>query len=149
MTAREVMIPHPVSVKPETPLHEVARLLVGRGGGVVLVLSDEGDLLGIVTESDLFLKEKGVPFSLVKLPSLFNEWVKLDRLHELYARTHRHTAADVMTRNLVTVTPDTDIGEIAALMLRHRIKRVPVVEGNKLLGIVTRHELIRKLACKP
>lgn len=148
MKARDVMTKDPVTVKPDTPVDEVARLLVGRSIGGLPVVSDEGMLIGIVTETDLFLKEKGVPFSMVKLPSLFNEWVKPERLQELYANAHRYTAADIMTQSVVTATPDTDVCQLAELMMRHRIKRIPVVDGGRLVGIVTRHDLIRRLACR-
>ncbi|MCL6507334.1 MAG: CBS domain-containing protein [Bryobacteraceae bacterium] len=147
MKVRDIMVSDPVTVKPSTPVEEVARLFVERRIGGVPVVSDEGVLLGIVTETDLFLKERGVPFSMVKLPSLFNEWVKPEQLQELYANARRHTAADIMTQRLVTATPDTEICQVAEWMMRHRIKRVPVVEGGRLVGIVTRHDLIRRLAC--
>ncbi len=149
MKARDVMITDPVTVKPDTPVDEVARLLVERRISGLPVVSDEGVLIGIVTETDLFLKEKGVPFSMVKLPSLFNEWVKPERLQQLYANARKYTAADIMTQSVITATPDTEVCQIAEWMMHHRIKRVPVVEGGRLVGIVTRHDLIRRLACKP
>jgi CBS domain-containing protein len=149
MKARDVMVRDPVTVKPSTPVNEVARLLVEHRIGGVPVVADEGLLIGIVTETDLFLKEKGVPFSMVKLPSLFNQWVKPKQLEQLYANARRYTAADIMTQSVVTTTPDTEVSRIAELMMRRRIKRVPIVEGGRLVGIVTSHDLIRRLACRP
>jgi CBS domain-containing protein len=149
MTARDVMVRDPVTVKPSTPVNEVARLLVEHRIGGVPVVTDEGHVIGIVTETDLFLKEKGVPFSMVKLPSLFNQWVKPEQLEQLYANARTYTAADIMTQSVVTATPETEVSQIAELMMRRRIKRVPIVEEGRLVGIVTSQDLIRRLACRP
>lgn len=146
MKVRDVMTTEVVSVKPETTVGEIARLLTERRIHGAPVIDDHGQLLGIVSESDLFLKEKGVPFSLVKLPALFNQWVEHNRLEEIYRNSQHYTAADIMTRQVRTIGPDVDLNEVAELMMREKIHRVPVVEGEKVVGILTRGDLVRWMA---
>ena len=66
-----------------------------------------------------------------------------------YVQANAQKVADIMTRNVVTATPDTPLGEIAALLERHHIKRVPVVRNGKVVGIVSRANLIQALASIP
>ncbi len=87
-------------------------------------------------------------FSVAKLPSLFNEWVKPEQWQELYANARRYAAADIMTQGVVTATPDAQVCQVAEWMMLCRIERVSVVEGGRLVGMVTRHDLIRRPLCK-
>ena len=138
---REVM-----TVTADTTVDRIARLLSENRIGGLPVVDRENRVIGIVTESDLFLKEKGMPFSAVKVPTLFKRWVDPDRLTEIYEDSRHHTAADVMTSATICVNVDDTVGHAAWLMAQHNIKRVPVLQNGVLAGIITRANIIHLLA---
>lgn len=148
MKAKDIMTGHVISVIPDTTVEAIARLLTEhRISGVPVVSSrEDGRVVGIVSKSDLFLKEKGIPFSAVKLPELFKQWVDPAQLAEIYESARLHTAADVMTREVMCVEAEDDIGRVAWLMAQCNLKRVPVLHDGVLVGIITRADVIRLLA---
>lgn len=141
MKARELMSTNLVVVPPETPATAVAALLASRGISAVPVVDASGAPVGVVTEGDLIRRladEKPGPvawfFGLFKDPA---------KLADRFAKARGATARDVMTADLATVGEDADAGEIAKLMERRRIRRVPVVKDGKLVGVVSRADLLR------
>lgn len=148
MKAHQVMTENVITVRPDTPVDEIAHLLVTHRIGGVPVVDDEDRVVGIVSESDLFLKEKGIPFSAVKLPTLFKQWVDPHRLLEIYENAHRHTASDVMTKEVICVDADEEVTRVARIMAQRGLKRLPVLRDGKLVGIISRTDLIRVLAAE-
>lgn len=145
MRAKDGMTRNVIAVRPDTTVEEIARLLTEHNISSVPVTDADGHVLGIVTENDLFLKEKGIPFSAVKLPALFKQWVDPVRLAEIYENARHHTAADVMTREVVCVDADEDIGHVAWMMAQRDLRRVLVQENGVLVGIITRGDILRLL----
>ncbi|WP_223880629.1 CBS domain-containing protein [Roseococcus microcysteis] len=144
MTARDLMTPDVVTVPPETPVVAMAKLMADRGISAVPVLAADGALLGLVTEADLIrrLADEDVEHRPSWFASMFSSpGSQADR----YARTHGAVARDVMTANVVAVGLDETAAHIAALMEEKKIRRVLVVEGGKLRGIVSRADLLRAL----
>ncbi len=147
MQARDVMTTKVVTVRPDTRVEQIAALLLERRISGVPVVDADGRLVGIVTEGDL-----------MRRPEMGTErhrgwWLRSfgderERAAE-YARAHGSRAEQVMTRNVVTVTEETPLGEIARLLEERRIKRVPVVRDAKLVGIVSRANLLHGLAARP
>ena len=119
MNVRDVMSTRMITVGPEEPLKQVATLLVRNRISGMPVVDDEGHVLGIVTESDLQPTREGAPLHPVR------------------------TAADVMTRPVVTLTEDDSVPQAARMLERHRIKRAPVLRHGVLVGVVTRSDLLR------
>lgn len=146
MQAQDVMTTKVVSVAPHTPVADIAKLLLERQISAVPVLGDAGRLLGIVSEGDLIheLGQAGAKRSW---------WLDLlaspQTRAAAYLKSHGRLARDVMTRSIISVTPDTPLPEIARLLEARRIKRVPVVRDDKLLGIVSRADLLRAFALQP
>ena len=141
--ARDLMTPDVVTVPPETPVMAMARLLADRGISAVPVVDAEGKVLGIVTEADLIRRlagEEDKPSSW--FGALFSDPASQA---ERYARTHGVTAKDLMTEKVVSVTPDTTAAHVAQMMEKQNIRRVIVVENDKLKGIVSRADLLRAL----
>jgi CBS domain-containing protein len=123
---RDVMASPVVTVAPDAALKEVASLLVERRINAVPVV-DAGDrLIGIVSEADLLSLETGQVAAAGGAPP--------------------HSAGEVMRQSVYTVTGDTDATAAARLMLRHRLKSVPVVDADQVVGMVTRRDLLRLLA---
>ena len=146
MKIGDIMTCDVITVTPETKVRDVARILSEKRIGAVPVINTERNVVGIISESDLFLKEKGIPFSAVKIPRLFNEWVEPGKLESLYRKIETHMASDVMTSPVITVSPEDEVGAAAALMFRNKISRLPVVKGGKLVGIVSRSDFIGLMA---
>lgn len=142
MRAADVMTTNVCVASPEAPIHEIAREMWDRRISAVPVVDDEDRVLGVVSEGDLVRRaELGTDRR--------SWWLDLftsDRsLAGDYVKTHGRTARDVMTKPAVTVAEDVDLAEIARLLETKRIKRVPVVRDGKLVGIVSRADIVRAL----
>ena len=146
MKIKDIMTREVVTVSPHSNVRLVASLLGEKSIGAVPVLDETGVLVGIITESDLFIKEKGIPFSVVKIPHIFNQWVEPRKLAAIYKEIDAHKASDVMSSPVITVSPDMEVGEAASLMFNNQISRLPVVENNELVGIVSRSDIIKLMA---
>jgi CBS domain-containing protein len=145
MNARDIMTSKVITVTPATLVSEIARLLFERRISALPVL--DGDrLVGIVSEADLLHRyEIGTDCAAGADPW----WIRLfsgDHSPEEYVRSHARRARDIMTPDVASVAPDTPLAEIATLLEKRRIKRVPVLDGRRLVGIVSRSDLVRALA---
>ena len=147
MRARDVMTSPVVSVGPETTVKEIAKLLIERRVSGVPVLDQGERVVGIVSEGDLIRRVEGTD------ERHRSWWLRLfsDATTDAteYVKTHGRRAADVMTRDVVTVGEDTPLHEIAALLEQRRVKRVPVVRDGRVVGIVSRANLLHGLAAGP
>ncbi len=144
MKAGDVMVSNVISVGPDATVQEVAALLLRNRISGVPVLGPQGELLGIVSEGDLMRRpEAGTQ-------PRHSWWLNLlgskDGMAAEYIKSHSRKAVDVMTRRVVTASPDTPIGDVAALLEKHGIKRVPIVRDGKVVGIVSRANLLQALA---
>ena len=146
MKAKDIMTRDVITVRPTTTVEDIAHLLTKHRIGGVPVVDDERRVVGIVTERDLFLTENGIPFSAVKLPELFKDWVDPGKLVEIYASARHHKAVEVMTPNPIFVGPEDKVDLIAWKMARYDLKRVPVLEDGLLVGFITRADIIQLLA---
>ncbi|MGQ0674843.1 MAG: CBS domain-containing protein [Rhodospirillales bacterium] len=144
MLAKDVMTREVCTVGPDTAVAEVASILVKRHISAVQVVSEKGRLCGVVSEGDLLRR---VETGTERRRSWWLEMLSETRdLAAEYVKSHGLSAKDVMTTNVVTVGEDTELAEIAGLLERNRIKRVPVMRGGKLVGIVSRANLLQALA---
>lgn len=143
MKVSEVMVRNVISVQPQTTLLDAARIMVSNHISGLPVLDERGALVGMVTEGDLLrraeLGTEGEPAGWLK-SLLRPAAVAAD-----YVATHSRHVSGVMTHHPIFVTPDTSLGEVSQLMLRKRIKRLPVLEDNQLVGVVSRADLLRAL----
>jgi CBS domain-containing protein len=144
MDAKDVMTRNVVTVTSATAVEDVARLLFEHRISALPVL-DEGRLVGIISEADLLHRyEIGTDCAESNDPW----WIRVfsaDRSPEDYVKSHALRACDMMTREVITVAPATPLAEIATLIEKRRIKRLPVLEEGRLIGIVSRSDLVRAL----
>jgi CBS domain-containing protein len=144
----EIMDTKPVTVLPETSVEEVVAALREHGVPGVAVVEPDGRLVGIVTERDLVLPDDEGDLHLPHYINLFGGTVfleSLDRFEDRLNKAFAADAADMMTRNPDTVAPDTSVREAARLIHDRGHNRLPVVEDGKLVGVVTRLDVLGAL----
>jgi CBS-domain-containing membrane protein len=141
------MVRNVVTVTPDTEAEAAVKLLVEHDISAMPVLDPEGRVIGIISEADLLRRaelgtEKHRPWWLEAVtPS--------DTLAIDFVKAHGRRVAELMSEHVVSASEDTPLSEIAALLERHRIKRLPILTDGKLVGIVSRANLIQALASKP
>lgn len=147
MKARDVMSKPVISVHPDTPLREVARLLLDKEISAVPVVDNNGTPIGMVSEGDLIRPDRAAREAWRQSwLEIFAEGEPLAPELLAWLQSQTHNARAVMSAPAVTVTEDTELGEIARVLITHRIKRVPVVRDGRVTGIVARDDLLRALA---
>jgi CBS domain-containing protein len=150
ITAADIMTSPAVFVTPETNMAEIASLLASKHYSAVPVCHPDRTLAGIVSESDILkpFRESvrarrdwwlGVIAEGEELPQDFLDYIRRDT----------RTAADVMVRHVFTAQEDATLPELAELMIKHGIKRLPILRDGKILGIVSRADLVTAIAGSP
>ncbi len=147
LDAAAIMTRAVVTVGPDDTVAQVAEALTGHGISAVPVVEPDGTLVGMISEGDL-MRPFGQENALRR-----DWWLNLiaegtDMAQEFldYIRLDRHRVRDLMSQNVVTASESASLPEIADLLSRHRIKRVPVLHAGKLVGIVSRADIVRALA---
>ncbi len=142
----EIMTRKVLSVTPETSLRELAKILSDNNVNGVPVVDDEGDVVGVVCESDLVEQNKPlhIPTVFVILDSIIpleNPW----RLQKEFKRIAATTVRDIFSKPAVCVEPDTDLQEVARIMSEQKKYTIPVLDRGKLVGVVGKDDVIRGL----
>jgi CBS domain-containing protein len=146
MKAADIMVKDVVTAGPEASVKELAAIMLERRISGMPVVDGGGRLLGIVSEGDL-IRRPEIDTDRVKLG-----WLRLLLSDEARARdfvkSHGRKAREVMTQPAISVAADAPLAEVVRLMERHRIKRLPVVDKGKLVGLVTRTDLLRAVVAR-
>jgi CBS domain-containing protein len=138
------MIQPVVIVKEDTTLEDVAKIMLERRIGSVIVVDELGKVRGIVTESDFAAKERAFPFSRYRAPQLFGMWMPKDKIEEIYRIARTMTAKEIMSSPVITLTEQDDVEEVVKKMLHHDINRIPIVNNDGTpVGIIARYDLLR------
>ena len=144
MRARDVMVRAVVTTSPDSTVEQLARLMINLRISGVPVMDRDGRLVGIVTEGDLLRRvETGTERHRPRWSEPFSS---SSRLAAAYIKSHASRVADIMTREVFSVEELATLGEIADLLETKHIKRVPVVHDGKIVGIVSRADLLKVLA---
>lgn len=146
LKAKDIMTRVVHTVTEETGVDELARLFVERGVSAMPVLDAGGRLAGIVTETDMVEQDK--PLHIPTVISIFDWVLYLESEKDFREQVQRITArrvAEICSREVVTCTPETPVSEIAALMVDRKAHLIPVVDGEKLVGVVARLDVIRSM----
>ncbi len=144
MKAREIMTAPAITTGPDTPLVDIVDLMLSNRISAVPVVDGSGTAIGIVSEGDLMrCKDLGTL-------SGKSWWLRVlggkVMLAEDFIKAHATTASELMTTGVITIGEDTLLPEIARLLENNRIKRVPVVADGKVVGIVSRANLLQALS---
>jgi CBS domain-containing protein len=146
MKASDIMTSPVITVGPEAPVGKIATVLLARQISALPVL-EGGRLIGMVSEADLVHRHEIGTDRVAPGPW----WLRLfqaDRSPAQYVKSHAGKARDIMTRDVISVDEDAPLAQIAALLDRYGIKRVPVMRGERLVGIVSRANLVQALAAE-
>ena len=145
MFAKDMMTAPVVTIGEDESVAAAARLMLDRDVSALPVVNDGGKLVGILTHSDFGLSPKFRPL-VENVYSLLGATTTPQHLEETAHQVGNKRVRDVMRRNVITIKPDEGVENIARLMMRSQIHRLPVVEDGKLLGIVTRHDFLKLIA---
>jgi CBS domain-containing protein len=144
MKAADVMVSNVITVGPDATAQEVADILLKNRISGVPVTGPKGELLGIVSEGDLLRRPEA---GTIRRPAW---WLGLfasnEGLASDYIKSHSHKVVEIMTSRVVTASPETPVADVATLLEKHAIKRVPIVEDGKIVGIVSRANLLQALS---
>ncbi len=144
MIASDVMTRNVLSVPPDATVADAVALMLERGISGLLVVDASGTLVGIITEGDLLRRDE------LGTGKRRSWWLRLiaspGKQAEDFTRTHGRKVADVMTTDVISVDVSAPLSDIVSLMEEHRIKRVPVLKGDRVVGVVSRADLLRALS---
>jgi len=146
LKAIDIMTKEVYSVHADMPLDQLARLFVEKGVNAFPVVDEQGRLEGIVTETDLV--EQDVPLHIPTVISIFDWVLYLDREKDFKKQVQKisaRTVGEICTRDVLSCTRDTTVAELARLMVEQGAHLVPVVEDEKVLGVVARLDVIRSM----
>jgi CBS domain-containing protein len=147
MNASDVMVCEVVTVGPEEAVSKAVQLLVDHDISALPVVDGERRVIGILSEADLLHREK---IGTEKHRAWWLEAVTPPSVLALdYAKSHGRRVAELMSQDIISANEDTPLSELANILEKHRIKRVPILRDGKLVGIVSRSNLIQALASAP
>jgi len=144
MKARDVMVRDVITIGPRDTVAHAAKLIAQNDVSALPVIDDHGRLVGLISEGDLMNREEiGTE---IHHPWWIEAVTPGAALAAEFAKSHGKRVEEVMSENVITATEDTSLADIAALLERNRIKRVPIVQHGELVGIVSRSNLVQALA---
>lgn len=147
LVARDIMTPNPVTISPDTTVTDAAHLMTEKRVGALPVVDGKGALVGLVSEGDLIMQDVRVHFPTYL--SLLGGYIfapgAADRFESALRKAVGATVRDVMTADPITVSPEALVTDVATLIIERDIARVPVVENDVLIGIVSKSDIVRSL----
>lgn len=146
ITARDIMTRSVLTFTPETPSRKAAKLLLERGISAAPVVDALGAPIGMVSENDLLMREIGGRVRWSRWLELLAEGEDQSEEFVNYLRTNDRPVGEMMVSPVITVVEETSVEAIASTLQKNRIKRVPVLRDGRIVGIVSRADLVRALA---
>ena len=143
MRVRDAMTHGIIGVRETASLAEAVETMLRAGISALCVFDERKALVGILSEGDLL--RRGELGTEKRRPRWLESLLSGGRLAHAYAHEHGRTAAEVMTREVVTIDEDAPLSEAVDVMIRRRVKRLPVVRGGSVIGVVSRSDLLKRL----
>ncbi len=146
MLIKDVMTKNPYTIKPGDTVESCARVMVEKKIGGLPVVDEEGLLVGMLTESDFIGKNANVPHGVGSVTEILGSHFHGVSIEKLFSEVKSLKVSEVMTSELlVAASPDMALTKAVHLMKQHNIKRLPVLDGPTLVGIVTRSDLLKAM----
>ena len=150
LKVKDIMTKEIISVSPETEIANAAKILLEKRINGMPVIDAFGRLVGIICQSDLVAQQKGIPIpSVFTLLESYIPLTSTKRLDKEMKKIAALTVREAMTPDPVTVSLETDIEEVAKLMVDKKYHTLPVVEGDKIVGIVGKEDVLKTLLAEP
>jgi CBS domain-containing protein len=146
LKVKDIMTKEVIAVSPDTEIVNAAKILLEKRINGMPVIDAFGRLIGIICQSDLVAQQKGIP-----IPSVFTflesviPLTSMKRIDKEMEKIAALTVKEAMTLEPVTVSPETDIEEVAKLMVDKKYHTLPVVDGGKVVGIVGKEDILKTL----
>lgn len=147
MKAMDIMVRDVVTIGPEADVADAIKLLVEHDISALPVVDADGGVIGVISEADLVRRTE--PGAEPQRPWWLEALTPASTLAAEFAKAHGRRVSEVMSRNVISAPEDATLGEIASLLEKHRIKRVPILRDGQLVGVVSRSNLIQALASAP
>lgn len=142
MKIANMMTRNVASISRDAPVHEAAELMLEKNVSAVPVIDDERRVVGIVSEADLMRRAE------IGTERRWSAWQRFaadpERAAAEYLKTYGRCAKDVMTSPVVTISDEASLPDLVRVLERHKVKRVPVVRDGKLVGIISRADILRE-----
>lgn len=149
LKVKDIMTTEIITVSPETEIANAAKILLEKRINGMPVVDDSGKLAGILCQSDLVAQQKSIPIpSVFTLLESFIPLTSIKRIDKEVEKIAALTVKQAMTPNPVTVGPETDIEDVAKLMVDNKYHTLPVMEGDKIVGIVGKEDVLKTLLPK-
>ena len=150
LKVKDIMTREVISVSPETEIANAAKILLEKRINGLPVIDASGRLVGVLCQSDLVAQQKSIPIpSVFTLMESFIPLTSIKRIDKEVEKIAALTVKQAMTPNPVTVDPETDIEDVAKLMVDKKYHTLPVMEGGKVVGIVGKEDVLKTLLSEP
>jgi CBS domain-containing protein len=146
MQVRELMTQPVIVVQPDATLEEAAQLMIEHRIGGLPVVSADGGLVGIVTESDFTGSERFVPFTVLRMPTVCGQWITPAGVEGILSQARGLRVRRIMRQPVITATEDEAVTALVVKMIERRVHRIPVVRDGQPVGMFTRHDVLRCVA---
>ena len=142
MLAKDFMTKEVITANEDTTVKEAAEIMYKNNISCLPVINESNKLVGLITESDFVGKSIDVPHAMASIKKILGETFYNQDIESVYAKSKKHTLKEVMSKNLHTVSPDHTLSEVVNYMIEKNYKRMPVLEDGKLVGIITRKDIL-------
>lgn len=143
MLIKEFMTKDVFTCQANQTVEVVAKEMVDHGVSVMPIVDESKKLVGIITQSDFIGKEANIPHALASIKKLFGELLYFGDVEPIYEKAKKRNIEEVMTKDPIRLTSEDSLTTIVKLMSEKNLKRIPIVDGDQLVGIVTRKDLIK------
>ncbi len=143
MEAKDIMTSPVVTISTDATVGEAAKTMIEQGPSCLPVMDDSGELAGILTHTDFGFQRKFLPMASNPMYTLMGAWVQPDSLEEVARTVSVRKVKEVMSHPVITIQEDASISQVADVMLQKGVNRLPVMRGKELVGVITRHDMVK------
>ena len=146
MLVKDIMTKNVISSNPWLTVEDAALSMLDNNIGGLPIIDKERNLVGIITESDFIGKKINVPHAMVSLTKLLGQTHYKADIEEVFARAKGFKIDKVMTSRVHSLSPDASLTDANEAMIRNKVSRLPVVKDNKLMGIITKRDILKNFS---